>query len=57
MRNTPPGPWAYFVAKADTFMVKTEAHALQGVKPGGIIIRLGAGMHLVFCETGHYVVT
>lgn len=35
MRNIPPGPWSSFVAKADTFMVKTEEHALQGVNPGG----------------------
>jgi len=24
VRNIPPGPWGSFVAKADTFMVKTE---------------------------------
>ena len=35
MRNIPPGPWGSFIAKADTFMVKTEEHALQGVNPGG----------------------
>jgi glycogen debranching enzyme len=33
--NIPSGPWGSFVAKADTFMVKTEEHALQGVNPGG----------------------
>jgi glycogen debranching enzyme len=35
VRNVPPGPWGPFVAKADTFMVKTQEHALQGVNPGG----------------------
>ena len=38
MRNIPPGPWGSFVAKADTFMVKTKEHALQGVNPGGYYI-------------------
>jgi hypothetical protein len=35
VRNIPPSPWGSFVAKAGTFMVKTEEHALQGVNPGG----------------------
>jgi hypothetical protein len=33
--NIPLDPWGSFVAKANTFMAKTEEHALQGVNPGG----------------------
>jgi glycogen debranching enzyme len=33
--NIPPGSWDSFVAKAGTFMTRTEEHALQGVNPGG----------------------
>ena len=48
MRNIPPGPWGSFVAKADTFMVKTEEHALQGVNPGGYY-------HATWCRDASYI--
>jgi glycogen debranching enzyme len=35
VHNTLPEPWGSFIARADTFMVKTEEHALQGINPGG----------------------
>lgn len=48
MRNIPPGPWGSFVAKADTFMVKTKEHALQGVNPGGYY-------HATWCRDASYI--
>ncbi|MDQ3968378.1 MAG: GH116 family glycosyl hydrolase [Thermoproteota archaeon] len=48
MRNIPPGPWGSFVAKADTFMVKTEEHALQGVNPGGYY-------QAIWCRDASYI--
>jgi glycogen debranching enzyme len=48
VRNIPPGPWGSFVAKADTFMVKTEEHALQGVNPGGYY-------HATWCRDASYI--
>ena len=48
MRNNPPGPWGSFVAKADTFMVKTKEHALQGVNPGGYY-------HATWCRDASYI--
>jgi glycogen debranching enzyme len=48
MRNIPPGPWGSFVAKADTFMVKTEEHAVQGVNPGGYY-------QAVWCRDAAYI--
>src|ERR1051326_3101590 len=33
--KAPPGDWGSFVVKADSFMQKTEEHALQAVNPGG----------------------
>ncbi|HEX6282728.1 MAG TPA: hypothetical protein VFZ67_10920 [Nitrososphaera sp.] len=48
VRNIPPGPWGSFVAKADTFMVKTEEHALQGVNPGGYY-------QAIWCRDASYI--
>ncbi|MDQ3888444.1 MAG: GH116 family glycosyl hydrolase [Thermoproteota archaeon] len=48
MRNIPPGPWGSFIAKADTFMVKTEEHALQGVNPGGYY-------QAIWCRDASYI--
>lgn len=48
MRNIPPGPWGSFVARADTFMVKTKEHALQGVNPGGYY-------HATWCRDASYI--
>ena len=48
MRNIPPGPWGSFVAKADTFMVKTQEHALQGVNPGGYY-------QAIWCRDASYI--
>ena len=48
MRNIPPGPWGSFVAKAETFMVKTEEHALQGVNPGGYY-------QAIWCRDASYI--
>jgi glycogen debranching enzyme len=44
----PSGPWGSFVAKADTFMVKTEEHALQGVNPGGYY-------QAIWCRDASYI--
>jgi glycogen debranching enzyme len=46
--NIPPGHWGSFVAKADTFMVKTEEHALQGVNPGGYY-------QAIWCRDASYI--
>jgi glycogen debranching enzyme len=48
VRNIPPGPWGSFVAKAETFMVKTEEHALQGVNPGGYY-------QAIWCRDASYI--
>jgi glycogen debranching enzyme len=48
VRNIPPGPWGSFVAKADTFMVKTEEHALQGANPGGYY-------QAIWCRDASYI--
>jgi glycogen debranching enzyme len=48
VRNIPPGPWGSFVAKADTFMVKTQEHALQGVNPGGYY-------QAIWCRDASYI--
>jgi hypothetical protein len=48
VRNIPPGPWGTFVARADTFMVKTKEHALQGVNPGGYY-------HATWCRDASYI--
>lgn len=48
MRNIPPGPWGSFVARADTFMVKTKEHALQGVNPWGYY-------HATWCRDASYI--
>jgi glycogen debranching enzyme len=48
VRNIPPGPWGSFIAKADTFMVKTEEHALQGVNPGGYY-------QAIWCRDASYI--
>jgi glycogen debranching enzyme len=46
--NIPPGPWGSFIAKADTFMTKTEEHALQGVNPGGYY-------QAIWCRDASYI--
>ena len=46
--NIPTGPWGSFVAKADTFMVKTDEHALQGVNPGGYY-------QAIWCRDASYI--
>jgi glycogen debranching enzyme len=48
VRNIPAGPWGSFVTKADTFMVKTEQHALQGVNPGGYY-------QAIWCRDASYI--
>jgi glycogen debranching enzyme len=48
VRNIPPAPWGSFVAKADTFMVKTQEHALQGVNPGGYY-------QAIWCRDASYI--
>ena len=48
MNNIPPGPWGSFVAKANTFMAKTEEHALQGVNPGGYY-------QAIWCRDASYI--
>jgi glycogen debranching enzyme len=48
MRTLPKGPWGSFVAKADTFMTKTEEHALQGVNPGGYY-------QAIWCRDASYI--
>lgn len=46
--NLPAGPWGSFVAKADTFMMKTEEHVLQGVSPGGYY-------QAIWCRDASYI--
>jgi glycogen debranching enzyme len=48
VRKILQGPWSSFVAKADTFMVKTEEHALQGVNPGGYY-------QAIWCRDASYI--
>jgi hypothetical protein len=48
VQNLPPGSWSSFVAKADTFMIKTEEHALQGVNPGGYY-------QAIWCRDASYI--
>jgi glycogen debranching enzyme len=47
-RNVPPGTWGSFIEKADTFMIKTEEHVLQGVNPGGYY-------QAVWCRDASYI--
>ncbi|MFL6485682.1 MAG: GH116 family glycosyl hydrolase [Nitrososphaera sp.] len=44
----PPGRWGSFVAKADTFMAKTDEHVLQGVNPGGYY-------QAIWCRDASYI--
>lgn len=48
MKNLPPGPWHEFIEKADTFMMKTEEHILQGVNPGGYY-------QAIWCRDASYI--
>jgi hypothetical protein len=48
VHNTPPEPWGSFMAKADTFIVKTEEHALQGINPGGYY-------QAIWCRDASYI--
>ena len=48
MKNPPAGPWGQFVAKADTFMIRTEEHVLQGVNPGGYY-------QAIWCRDASYI--
>ena len=48
VHNTSPEPWGSFMAKADTFMVKTEEHALQGINPGGYY-------QAIWCRDASYI--
>ena len=43
-----PGPWSSFVAKAQTFMNKTEEHILQGANPGGYY-------QAIWCRDASYI--
>jgi glycogen debranching enzyme len=43
-----PGPWGAFIAKADTFMAKTEEHALQVPNPGGYY-------QAIWCRDASYI--
>jgi len=46
--TTPSGSWKSFAAKTDTFMQKTEEHALQGVNPGGYY-------QAIWCRDASYI--
>jgi hypothetical protein len=46
--NIQPGPWGSFIAKADTFMKRTEENALQGVNPGGYY-------QAIWCRDASYI--
>src|SRR5574338_1420866 len=41
-------PWSSFESKAETFMTKTEEHALQGVNPGGYY-------QAIWCRDASYI--